>query len=516
MHCDTKPAVLCKLVSELNMADASGCDLDHLLERLFNILQKMPSLCFMPKGAIIMFNPKKEPVRVAHYGLKPTWMTNDDNDELKDFRAPFCEQASIVPLSGVSGGQSSTSRICVLPLHNNHQPFGQVLLFTDPAWTSPAPEDLEFLSDLSFALSNSINRFMLYSAMHMRDMELEDARTEGMQRLGTASEYRDNETGMHVMRMTNFACSIAKALGLSDEQREILAITAPMHDVGKIGITDAILLKPGKLTSEEFEIIKSHTEIGGRLLKGSDSIHVSACEIAICHHENWDGSGYPAGLRGEEIPVLARVCAVADVFDALMSDRPYKDAWPLEKTVDFIYSESGGKFDPAVVVAFEKALPDILRIRELYRDEVIDPSQILHLPEQPYHEDRWICWDESLRVGIDAIDEHHRYLFDLVNDLIDVVANKLGTRELSRVLKAIFQYAAIHFQAEERMMKQYAYKRHSIQQHQHNIFVERMLELQEEFRHNPLVAQFEILAYLRDWLFTHIRDEDSQLSALAW
>jgi hemerythrin-like metal-binding protein len=496
------------------MADTPGCDLDHLLERLFNILQKMPSLHFMPKGAIIMYNPQKKPVRVAHYGLKPACMANDEHDELKEFCAPFCEDAYIIPLSGAIAGDKE--RICVLPLHNNQHPFGQVLLFTDPAWASPSPDELQFLSDLSFALSNSISRFMMYSAMHMRDIELEDARTEGIQRLGTASEYRDNETGMHVMRMTNFAGSIAKALGLSDEQREILSIAAPMHDVGKIGISDAILLKPGKLTNEEFDIIKSHTEIGGRLLRGSDSIHVNACEIAICHHENWDGSGYPAGLRGEKIPVLARVCAVADVFDALMSERPYKDAWPLEKTVEFIRSESGGKFDPAVVVAFEIALPEILRIRELYRDEVIDPSQTLNLPELPSHETRWISWDESLRVGIDAIDEHHRYLFDLVNDLIDVVANKLGARELSRVLKALFQYAAIHFQAEERMMKQYAYKRQDIQLHQHNLFVERMQKFQEELRHNPFVAQFEILAYVRDWLITHIRDEDSQLSALAW
>lgn len=456
-----------KLIFELTAVGSKDNDFDALLEQLFSVLQKLPSLQILPKGAIIMYNPRNHPVRVAQYGLKPVWLTDQYNDELKGFSYPFNNRAEAVLLPGPDRLQ-----LLVLPLRAAEKPLGQVLLFVDPAW-SPTPDELEFMNDLAHALSGIINRFLMHATLRVREVELEDARTEAIRRLGTASEYRDNETGMHIMRMTNIAGAVAKAMGLSDELRELLSITAPMHDVGKIGIPDVIMLKPDKLTVAEFDTMKTHTEIGGRLLKGSDKLIETAREIALCHHENWDGSGYPAGMKEEQIPVLARVCSVADVFDALMSNRPYKEAWSLEKTVDFICSESGKKFDPAVVVAFEKALPEIVRIRELYRDDVIDPSQTLNLPDLHYHEARYISWDESLRVGIDVIDEHHRYLFDLVNDLIDVVANKLGARELGRVLKALGQYVLVHFRAEESMMEQYGYHRLDIQLQQHHLFLER-------------------------------------------
>jgi hemerythrin-like metal-binding protein len=499
-----------KLIFELTAVGSKDNDFDALLEQLFSVLQKLPSLQIMPKGAIIMYNPSKRPVRVAQYGLKPVWLTDHDHDELKGFSHPFCDRVEIVHLS-----EPATAHLCILPLHAADSPLGQVLLFVEPTW-SPTPDELEFMNNLAHALSGIVNRFLLNATLHLREVELEDARTDAIRRLGTASEYRDNETGMHIMRMTNIAGAIAKAMGLSSELRELLSITAPMHDVGKIGIPNAIMLKPDKLTAAEFNTMKSHTEIGGRLLKGSDSLIEAARDIALCHHENWDGSGYPAGMKEEEIPILARVCSVADVFDALMSNRPYKDAWTLDKTIDFICSEAGKKFDPAVVVAFEKALPEIIRIKELYRDDVIDPLQVLNLPELHYHEARYINWDESLSVGIDVIDEHHRYLFDLVNDLIDVVANKLGTRELGRVMKALGQYVLVHFRAEETMMEQYGYHRLDIQLQQHRQFLERFKEFNEELYQNPLVAQFDILTYLRDWLISHIRDEDTQLAALTW
>ena len=508
MQNDGKLLEISKLVFELTMVGSTDNDLDALLEQLFGVLKKLPALEILPKGAISMFSPRNQTVRVAQYGMKPVWLTAQEDDELKGFSHPFSEQAERVSLSG-------TAAVCVLPLSANHHPLGQVILFAEPGW-SPAVDELEFLTDLSHALSGIISRFLLNATLRVREIELEDARTEAIRRLGTASEYRDNETGMHVMRMTNIAGAIAKAMKLSDEQREILFITAPMHDVGKIGIADAILLKPALLTPDEFDVMKTHTEIGGRLLKGSDTLIATARDIALCHHENWDGSGYPQGLQGEQIPVLARVCSIADVFDALMTRRPYKEAWPLEQAIELIRNESGKKFDPAVVDAFVLALPEILRIRELYREDVIDPAQVVNLPDLPDREVRWISWDESLSVGINTIDEHHRYLFDLVNDLIEVVANKLGARELGRVLKALGQYAQIHFQAEERMMQEYAYPRLDIQIQQHQHFLNRMKEFNEELHQNPLIAQFEILIYLRDWLVAHIRDEDTQLSALIW
>jgi hemerythrin-like metal-binding protein len=316
--------------------------------------------------------------------------------------------------------------------------------------------------------------------------------------------------------MTGVSVAIAKAMGLSHEERELLAITAPMHDVGKIGIADTIMLKPDRLTTIEFDVMKTHTEIGGKLLKGSDLMIATARDIALCHHENWDGSGYPDGLRGAQIPVFARICALADVFDALVSARPYKKAWSLQQAIEWINSQNGLKFDPAVVTAFEIALPEILRIRELYRDEIIDPKQILTLPELPYHEARWICWDETLSVGITTIDEHHRYLFDLTNDLIDIVVNRAGSHELGRILKALSEYAAIHFSAEEKMMEHSNYSRLELQQEQHRFFLNRLQEFHREIHENPLVAQHELVNFLKSWLVAHIRDEDTMLASLAW
>lgn len=508
---DTQLLEMSKLMVELTMVGGSDNDLDALLERMLAVLEKLPQLCLLPRGAVYMYSPRNHPVRVAQYGLTPDWFQERDNDPLSGFCPPFASDCAVLTHESASG----SSKLLVLPLHNGERPLGQIVLFASPDW-HPLPEELEFMTDLSRAMSGIISRFLLDEVLRVREIELEDARTDAIRRLGTASEFRDNETGLHVMRMTNIAVAIGKTLGLSPEDREVLAITAPMHDVGKIGIADVIMLKPGRLSPAEFDVMKTHTEIGGRLLRGSDSLIATAREIALCHHENWDGSGYPAGLHGEQIPVLARICALADVFDALMSSRPYKEAWTLEQAVEWIKGQEGLKFDPAVVAAFETALPEILRIRELYREDAIDPQQVLHLPELPGREVCWISWDESLNVGIATIDEHHRYLFDLTNDLIDVVANRLGARELGRVLNALGRYASVHFSAEEKMMEHHGYDRIGLQREQHQLFLQRLQEFGRELHANPLVAQHEILLFLKNWLVAHIRDEDSQLSALIW
>jgi hemerythrin-like metal-binding protein len=401
----------------------------------------------------------------------------------------------------------------VLPLRCENKALGITLLFIDPDWV-PDEIELDFMSELGQALSGLVLRTLMNETLRVREVELEDARTDAIRRLGTASEYRDNETGMHIMRMTHYATSIAKALGLSVEERELLAICAPMHDVGKIGISDTILLKPGRLTPEEFEVMKTHTEIGESLLDGSDELISAARDIAAYHHERWDGQGYPKGLKGNEIPILARICAIADVFDALTSTRPYKSPWPFDEAIAYVRNASGSTFDPAVVAAFERALPEIKRIRELYRDDIIDPNEIVELPASAYREQGWVGWDESLSVGIDVIDEHHRYLFDLTNDLFDVVTEKRGARDVARVLKALEQYAQVHFRAEERMMNHHGYSEKDRQHAQHRHFEAKLDELYAELHDNPLTAQFDVLIFLREWLIKHIRIEDAKLIEL--
>jgi len=202
-----------------------------------------------------------------------------------------------------------------------------------------------------------------------RTQELDESRLEIIRRLGRAAEYRDNETGMHVIRMSKYSQLIALEIGLDDTQAELILNASPMHDVGKIGIPDNILLKPGKLTNEEFDIIKKHCEYGSNIIGDhSSEILKIAKEIAISHHEKWNGRGYPNYLKGEDIPLVSRIAAVADVFDALTSIRPYKKAWTVEDAVALIKKESGEHFDPRIVNAFIKVLPEILKVKKQFSD----------------------------------------------------------------------------------------------------------------------------------------------------
>src|SRR5580698_7865825 len=166
-----------------------------------------------------------------------------------------------------------------------------------------------------------------------RIKEIRDTRLEVIQRLAIAAELRDAGTGKHIYRMSRYCQLLALAFGFTKEQGELLLTTSPLHDIGKIAVPDAILLKPSSLSPQEFEIIKKHTILGAKMLSGSDSVFLKMAEtIALTHHEKWDGGGYPHGIKGEEIPLVGRICAIADVFDALSSARPYKQAWTFERT----------------------------------------------------------------------------------------------------------------------------------------------------------------------------------------
>jgi putative two-component system response regulator len=190
-------------------------------------------------------------------------------------------------------------------------------------------------------------------------------------RLCKAAEYRDPETGAHILRMAHYSQLIARGLGLSVDDQELLLEAAPMHDIGKVGIADKILLKPGRLDAEEFEVMKQHAIFGYELLQGSSSRVLQAgAEIARGHHEKFDGSGYPGGISGLDIPIFSRIVAVADVFDALTSERPYKKAWTLEAAVDFLVAGSGKHFDPDCVQAFLNAWESVMEIRNRYQEEV--------------------------------------------------------------------------------------------------------------------------------------------------
>ena len=198
----------------------------------------------------------------------------------------------------------------------------------------------------------------------VRMEELRETRLQIVQRLGRAAEYKDNETGMHVIRMSHFSQLLALAAGCSPAWAEDLLNAAPMHDVGKIGIPDAVLRKPGPLDAAEWDTMRRHTEIGAEIIGEHPSgVLQLAREIALAHHEKWDGSGYPRGLAGEAIPLSARIVAIADVFDALTTRRPYKEPWPVQEAMNHIAAQAGKHFDPALVALFAPLLPQLLEIR---------------------------------------------------------------------------------------------------------------------------------------------------------
>ena len=215
----------------------------------------------------------------------------------------------------------------------------------------------------------------LASEVSAATAELRAREQETILLLCRASEYRDPETGAHIQRMAHYSRLIAAELGMSEEEQDRLLSAAPMHDIGKVGTPDTILLKPGRLNQEEMEIMRQHALIGYSILKSSKAKMLQlAAEIAYSHHERFDGTGYPNGLKGDAIPLAGRIVAVADVFDALTNVRPYKQAWTLDAARAFLVENSGSHFDPACVNALLKRWPEVLEIRGRLNDAPVQDA----------------------------------------------------------------------------------------------------------------------------------------------
>lgn len=200
--------------------------------------------------------------------------------------------------------------------------------------------------------------------------KIKKASLDTIYRLSRAAEYKDDDTGAHLKRMSNYSAAVARKLGLQDKTVESILYAAPMHDVGKIGIPDRILLKPGKLDPAEWETMKLHVDIGVKILEGAEEGFLKLAEvIAHTHHEKWDGTGYPNALKATAIPLAGRIVAIADVFDALTSKRPYKEPFSVEKSIDILKQSRGNHFDPDVVDAFLAIIDEVLVIKDQFRDE---------------------------------------------------------------------------------------------------------------------------------------------------
>jgi len=239
----------------------------------------------------------------------------------------------------------------------------------DPVEFLARAKNLLKLSDANRKLTDQAA--WLAEGVRLATAEVRARERETVMCLAKAAEYRDADTGMHILRMSHFSWLIARELKLSLQDQELLLDAAAMHDIGKVAIPDRILLKPGKLNSEELSVMRSHAVLGYELLKASTSPLLRAgAAIALGHHEKYDGSGYPQGLKGQEIPIFSRIVAVADVFDALTSSRPYKRAWAVDEAAEFLRAGRSAHFDPQCVDAFLGAWPEVLEIRQRFQDAV--------------------------------------------------------------------------------------------------------------------------------------------------
>ena len=210
---------------------------------------------------------------------------------------------------------------------------------------------------------------------------LKDQEREVVFRLSRAAEYRSPETGMHVMRVAHYCKALARAIGLSVEEQELIFAASSMHDIGKVGVPDEILFKEDRLDQYEYAMIKLHTLTGYEIMQNSNSQLLQlAAEIALCHHERYNGTGYPRGLKGTTIPVAARICSIADVFDALTSQRPYKAAWTEAQALEELEKNSGSHFDPSMIVHFRQILPEVVEIKQKYSEKNVA------LPDPASHE----------------------------------------------------------------------------------------------------------------------------------
>lgn len=263
-----------------------------------------------------------------------------------------------------------TKSVLALPLKDHNDRVLGVLQLINPTRESQivsfdfVKDDQDLVDSLASQAAIALTNAKLIDNMR-------DAHVDTIFRLSVAAEYKDEDTASHLERMSRYSAVLSRKMGFDDLFIDQIQLASPMHDVGKIGIPDAILMKPGKLTDKEFDVMRTHPQIGARILGGSSSPLLKMAEvIALSHHEKWNGMGYPNKLKGEDIPIEGRIVALADVFDALTSRRCYKPAWPLERALNLIKETREEHFDPNVVDAFFESLDQILEIKQRYADEV--------------------------------------------------------------------------------------------------------------------------------------------------
>ena len=363
---------------------------DEMLRIIFDNIAKISSANRLKDVLVLMANMGREMILADRCTV---WLIDSNNNELYTMVAHGVDEIRIPIGTGIVGSAIETGQPIIIEdahLDSRHNPENDIKTgyVTKSMITVPFrnnneqiigayqainkltveekfnERDLEYLSLAASYAGKSLESVMLHE-------EIIKTQKEIIATMGEIGEVRSKETGNHVKRVAAFSYILAKGLGLSEEEADMLRTVSPMHDIGKVAIPDQVLNKPGKLTDEEFELIKNHTIIGYELLKNSSrELLRAAAIVAYEHHEKWDGTGYPRGLKGEEIHIYGRITAVADVFDALGTERVYKKAWPIDKNLSFFEEQSGHHFDPAIIKVFFETLPQLIEVRH----ELVDSS----------------------------------------------------------------------------------------------------------------------------------------------
>lgn len=368
---------------------------EQLLKIIFSYTAKISSATNINDILLLMADMGKEMIQADRCTV---WLVAEERQELYTTIAHGVEKITIPLGTGIVGdsimqGKSiiiedaymdnrhyaehdrdtgyRTKSIITVPFRNNDDKIIGAYQAINKLTSSEVftTADLEYLTLAASYAGKSLEAFMLRQ-------EIIDTQRDIISTMGEISELRSMETANHVKRVAAYSYILALGLGLDEEQADLLRMASPMHDIGKIAIPDHILNKPGKLTEDEYKFIQTHTNIGHQLLVASkrELLHTAAI-IAQQHHEKWDGTGYPHGLRGEDIHIFGRITSVADVFDALSTERVYKQEWSMDRIQQFFLAEKGKHFDPAIVDVFFEVLPQLLQIRQ----ELMDPDNIRSL-----------------------------------------------------------------------------------------------------------------------------------------
>ncbi len=484
------------------------------LEEIIDVIVSISWLGAVRKGAIFVANERRELILAVQHDLSPALLIRC---AVVPFGKCLCGRAALrkqilfkscvdeeheISFAGMVGhghynipllgGDDEVIGVIVLYLEEHHEPH---------------PEEQHFIDILGQAVASILTHRNLDLYSEIGRIQLQYAHVDMMRKLVSAAEYRDHETGYHLKRMSRYSVILGRMVGLSHQDLDLLGIAAPMHDIGKVGIPDEILMKPGKLTDDEYSIMKRHPEIGADILSGENALMKASHDIALGHHEKWDGSGYPRGLAGDETPLFARICALADVFDALTTRRPYKEPWPIERTLDFIRDQSGSHFDPDLVEALNQSLESILEVTSLF-GEGDDDS---HLFADAGARQRSRMTDGSLLArlrkteasGVDTIARQHRFIMDITQRL-ETASISMDTAEFYDCLDGLQRNLPVYFVNEENLMRQLAYPEVDDHEGAHRASLALTRQLVADLETNPLATSFAAPRLISEWVRDHV------------